>query len=82
MEPNINTQSQVLDVPKDPSLLPLVLTVEEAANVLRLDKKTVYEAIRAKKFPARKVGARYCIYRDALINWLMGDPIPVAGGAR
>jgi excisionase family DNA binding protein len=50
--------------------LPTVLTVQEAAKFLRLNVKTIYEAIEAGTFPARRIGRRIVIHRDALLDWL------------
>ena len=47
-----------------------MLTVEEAAALLRLNKKTVYAAIQQGTFPGVfKVGRAIRIRRDALTNW-------------
>jgi len=50
--------------------LPAVLSVEEAARFLRLNIKTVYAAITAHQLPARTVGKRLVILRDALLQSL------------
>lgn len=51
--------------------LPLVLTVDELAVVLRIDRKTVYSAIQRGEIPGvRHVGAVIRISRDAVLNWL------------
>ncbi|MCC7383935.1 MAG: helix-turn-helix domain-containing protein [Deltaproteobacteria bacterium] len=48
-----------------------VLTVAEVATVLRVDRKTIYEAIRRKQLPAKRVGRRRLVVsRDALVAWL------------
>jgi excisionase family DNA binding protein len=52
--------------------LPDVLTVEEAAGVLRLGRNTVYEAIRRKSLPAIRVGRRILVPKSALQRWLSG----------
>ncbi|MCB9557341.1 MAG: helix-turn-helix domain-containing protein [Deltaproteobacteria bacterium] len=54
----------------DISGLPLVLTVQEVAELLRCNAKTVYAAIEERQLPARKVGRRIVVYRDALLAWL------------
>jgi len=53
--------------------LPSVLTVEEAANFLRLNVKTVYTAISAGQMPGRKIGNRTVILRDGLLDWLQSS---------
>jgi len=50
--------------------LPVVLTVEEAAEFLRLNVKTLYAAIDMGTVPARKFGKRIVILRDALLDWM------------
>ena len=47
-----------------------VLTAEEAAAFLRVNVKTVYNAISAGQMPGRKVGNRTIILRDAMLSWL------------
>jgi excisionase family DNA binding protein len=49
--------------------LPMVLTVEEAAEFLRVNVKTLYSSINDGEFPGRKIGRRIVIFRDSLIRW-------------
>ncbi len=58
----------------DASTLPPVLTVDEVAALLRVNRKTVYEAFRSRKLPGRKIGRCVRFDRDALLNWLRADP--------
>ena len=54
---------------------PLVLTVDEAATLLRCDRKTVYTAIQRGKLPGvRRVGRSIRIHRPTLIAWLGANP--------
>ncbi|WP_066639194.1 helix-turn-helix domain-containing protein [Desulfolucanica intricata] len=50
--------------------LPMIMTVELTAQVLGLNKGTVYEMIRQKRIPAVKVGRRLLVPRDALLDWI------------
>lgn len=50
--------------------LPMIMTAKETAEFLRLDVKTVRESAAQGQLPARKVGRRLVIYRDALLDWL------------
>ncbi len=51
--------------------LPEVLTVDELAALLRVERKTVYAAIARGDVPgARRVGTRLRISRDAVLRWL------------
>jgi excisionase family DNA binding protein len=50
---------------------PSVLTVDELAALLRVNRKTVYEALSRGEIPgARRIGATYRILRDAVLEWL------------
>lgn len=53
--------------PTDP---PAVLTADELAELLRLNRKTIYEALSRGEIPARRIGATYRIHRDAVLRWL------------
>ena len=52
--------------------LPRILTVEEAAEFLRVNVKTLYQAVESKSVPALKLGKRIVILRDALLETLRG----------
>jgi len=45
---------------------PLVLTVEEARQVLRLSRGSMYEAIRRGEAPGIRIGRRILVPRAAL----------------
>jgi excisionase family DNA binding protein len=49
-----------------------VLTVDELAQLLRIDRKVAYEAIAAGQIPGvRRIGRRVLrISRDAVLSWL------------
>lgn len=50
---------------------PSVLTVDELAELLRVNRKTVYDALARGDIPgARRIGATYRILRDAVLVWL------------
>lgn len=46
--------------------LPDILTVDEAAEYLRLGRSAVYEAVRTKAIPSVRVGKRILIPRSGL----------------
>ena len=47
-----------------------VLTVDELAALLRVNRKTVYEALARGEIPgARKVGNTYRIHRESVVVW-------------
>lgn len=48
-----------------------ILTPDEAAAFLGVNRKTVYEAIKTGGLPARQIGKkRLVILRAALLSWL------------
>ena len=47
-----------------------MLSVKEVADFLELNEKTVYAALTAGEIPGRKIGKRWVICRDALLDWL------------
>jgi excisionase family DNA binding protein len=50
---------------------PPVLTVDELAALLRVNRKTVYDALSRGEIPgARRIGSTYRILRDAVLDWL------------
>jgi excisionase family DNA binding protein len=56
------------------SALPVVLTVDEAAELLRVDRKTVYESIRRGELPGVvRLGRSIRIGRGALLEFLAGQ---------
>ena len=59
---------------QDPTYgLPEVMTVEETAEFLRLNPKTVHAAISDGDIPARRVRKRTLVFRDTLLRWLASD---------
>ena len=53
------------------------LTVNEAAKVLRVSRRTVYRLVESRKVPAKKVGRRWRISRAGLKEFI-GVPKPKA----
>jgi excisionase family DNA binding protein len=63
-----------------PVSLPEVLTVEEAAAFLRVNRKTFYEAIRLGSVPGViRLGRTIRISRTALLAWIEGNGGPALG---
>lgn len=58
------------------SLLPDVLTVEEAAKFLRISTKTVYALIKTGRLSAYRAGRALRIHRDSLLKRM--DALPQA----
>jgi len=50
-----------------------VLTVEEAAVILRLSRGTAYEAVRRGDIPTIKIGRRLLVPRARLMAMLAGE---------
>jgi len=47
-----------------------VLTVEETAKVLRINKSTLYALIKSPGFPAFKIGREWRVVKQELDVWL------------
>ena len=50
-----------------------ILNVKEAAQLLRVSTKTVYEKSKDGLLPHQKIGSRYIFLRSELIKFLKGD---------
>jgi len=61
-------------MPPRPALPPAVtaiMTVDEAAKFLRLNRKTLYNAIRRGELPGvRRLGRRLLVSRETVLQWL------------
>jgi excisionase family DNA binding protein len=54
--------------------LPAILRVEELAKLLRVNRKTAYEAVASGLVPgARRIGRTIRIDRDVVLKWLSGQ---------
>ena len=63
--------------------LPVLLTVDEAADVLRTSRKAVYAMAARQQLPGiRHVGRRLLINRDELLHWLDHNCAPSSGRPR
>ncbi|MCP3060952.1 helix-turn-helix domain-containing protein [Myxococcus sp. K38C18041901] len=63
--------------PNSPPVLPDFLTVDEAANLLRVNRKTLYEAIRLGSVPGVvRIGKALRVRRDALVGSSLGQGGP------
>ncbi len=62
---------------------PSVLTVDEAARLLRVNRKTLYDAVREGRVPGViRLGRSIRIGRTALVTWLRGNGSPALGDDR
>ena len=60
-------------MPCSPELTPIspeVLTADEVAALLRVNRKTVYEAAQRGELPHRKLGRRLLFERSIILAWL------------
>lgn len=58
-----------------------VMTVEEVADLLRVNRKTIYEAVRLNEIPHARLGRSIRFCREALLRWLAGRAASRAQGA-
>lgn len=58
----------------EPTQLPPILTVDELAAFLRLNRKSVYAAISGGEIPGvRRIGGTIRVNRDSVLDWLAGE---------
>lgn len=57
----------------------LLLTVPEAARVLRISRNKVYELVRQRLIPAVRLGKNIRIPRQALDRWIAEQSAPSTG---
>lgn len=50
---------------------PIVFTVPETAQYLNIPVSKIYELVRAKDFPALKLGKSWRIHKERLDQWLL-----------
>jgi excisionase family DNA binding protein len=71
------------DSSPDADPIPSVLTVDEAALLLRVNRKALYEAVRLGHVPGVvRVGRSIRIGRSALVGWVRGNGGPALGDDR
>lgn len=66
--------------PRTIERLHTLLTIDEAARLLRVNRKTLYDAVKVNHVPGVvRVGRTIRISRDALLQWLRGNGGPALG---
>jgi excisionase family DNA binding protein len=55
-----------------------ILTADEVAKLLRVDRKTVYEAAQRGELPHRRLGRRLLFERGAVLRWLRQADVAIA----
>jgi excisionase family DNA binding protein len=69
--------------PYPPTDEPTVLTVDELAALLRIERKTAYAAIARGEIPgARRIGGVIRISRAAVLEWLASEHSGVSRSRR
>lgn len=59
-----------------PADLREIITADEAAAFLRVDRKTLYEAIRQRQIPGViRIGRCVRLHRDTLLTWIHGGGV-------
>jgi excisionase family DNA binding protein len=48
-----------------------ILTVDEAAELLKIPRSSVYKLAQQGKIPAKKVGRHWRFHRQTIVNWIM-----------
>lgn len=48
----------------------LILTIEEAAGLLKIPVSSVYKLAQQGRIPAQKVGRHWRFHRQTLLNWV------------
>jgi len=66
MESSTFSERQAAEIPE-------ILTVEEVAVWLRLNRKTVYDAVKNGEIPCCRVGRILRFSRQAVLEWLHGQ---------
>lgn len=60
-----------------------ILTMDEAAQYLKVNKETLYKKARARIIPCQKIGNLWRFHREILDEWIKGkDFTPVKFGSK
>ena len=54
------------------------LTLEEAARLLQISKRTIFRLVHRKTIPALKVGGQWRIRESQFRNWIEGKEDPIS----
>ena len=55
--------------------IPRLMTAQEAAELLRIPRSTVYELARTRRIPFLKVGRRTLFAQQALLDWVAAQTV-------
>ena len=50
-----------------------VLTVDEAADLLKIPRSSIYKLAQEGRIPAQKVGRHWRFHRGTLLKWVAGQ---------
>ncbi len=79
----VESEAPARDAARSEAGEPSVLTVDEAARLLRVNRKTLYDAVREGRVPGViRLGRSIRIGRTALLGWLRGNGSPALGDDR
>ena len=53
-----------------------ILTVDEAAELLKIPRSSIYKLAQEGKIPAKKVGRHWRFHRGVLLRYVAGIPNP------
>lgn len=70
-----------MDSIKNPSTRSEIMTADEVAELLRLDRKTVYEAAKKGEIPNLRVGRVLRFHRQAVLDCVAQGRVAPARGA-
>lgn len=55
--------------------LPMVLTVEDVRDILRIGNTSAYDLMNSGEFHTVKVGRQIRVYRNVFLSWLTNNGI-------
>lgn len=53
-----------------------IITANQAAELLKIHRTTLYEQARAGTIPCRRIGRRFIFVREILVAWACGTDEP------
>lgn len=53
--------------------LPIMLSVNQLANVLGISRTSSYDLVRSKDFPSITIGSRIVVPKDELMIWIQNQ---------
>jgi len=56
-----------------------IMTIREVAEYLKVNERTIYRLLSAKKLPAFKVGGSWRFKRSDIDNWIASQSVGGAG---